>query len=350
MNDLRSPLRTIAPFAAVLVTLALAGCTKKISAVDPGYISPEGQTTANAQQIAYPELPAAVARWKVATANCDTCTDAFISVSQVYPTGPGIINGMIFDGTPASSYQILRRESNGGYAPLFDYLLNPVQRFAQSGWKLFTWQDGRPSGFDPPSYLGRGVVSGVVTPTTPLTNVSTARAGGVQDIFVTTDSLRTYAWTAVPAAAGYILQVYKVKNGYPSALIHNAAPAPFATQDHLDYLAVWLPATLGVIEDGKEVVLSERKLVPAGTFLVHMSAVDAQGRMVGFSFGDFATVAGPDEGYYRKFRAGAFVAVAATIPLAGPAPARARFSLTAPASPRAREASLNQVRIRFGGD
>jgi hypothetical protein len=347
MNDLRSPLRTISPFAVALVMLAMAGCTKKINTIDASYISPEGLTAATAHQITWPEFPAAVSLWRVATANCDTCTPAFISVSQVYPTGPGVIDGMIFDGTAASSYQIMRRERNGGYAPLFDYLLNPVQRFAQSGWKLFTWQDGSPSGFDPPTYLGRGVVSGVITPTTPLTNVSTTGAGNPQDIFLTTDSLRTFAWTPVPTAAAYLLQVYQPKNNYPEALIQNAAPAPFATHDHREYLAVWLPATSGVIEDGKQVILSKLTFTPGGFFKVRVSAVDTQGRLVGFSYGDLASVIGPGEGYFRTFRGGAFQAVAAKTPPAGPTPANARFKLLPAASARALGTSLRQVGVRF---
>jgi hypothetical protein len=353
MNHRRSPQLRIVPLAAIiLAALALAGCSKKINTVDPSYVSPEGQPEASAQQIAYPELPVTVYYMKRALATCEDCPDTLISTNPVYPTGPGFINGMIFDGTAASRYQILRRESNGGYAPLYDYSVNPSQRFAQSGWKLFTWQDGRPSGFDPPTYLGRGVVSGVVTPTTPLTNTSSGQAVDVQDISLTTDSLVTITLKApVAGAVGYVLQVYAVPNSYVSAAIHNAAPAPYSTQDHRDYLVQWLPVSEGgTIDYARVKTLSRIPYIPGAPYRMRMSAVDAQGRLVGFSYGDTLLADGPDEGYYRKFQAGAFFADAAINPSGGSAPTRVKFDAgTQAASPRSRTISLGQARSRPPG-
>jgi hypothetical protein len=348
MNDFRSPLRTIALFAVALVTLAIAGCTKKINTVDPNYISPEGRTAADAQQIVFPDLPANVSYWKKPPPSCEECPDTLVSVTPVYPTGPGVINGMILDGTAASGYQILRRESNGGYAPLYDYVLNPAQRFAQSGWKRFAWLDGRPSGFAPPSYVGRGIVSGVITPTAPLTNVASLQAVELHDIVLTTDSLRSFTYTPVPGAVAYIMQVYSVPNGYVDAAIHNAAPAPYASEDHRDYLVHWAPATNGEIDNSKVQVLAQLRFVPGAFYLAHMSAVDAQGRLIGFSYGDPAVASGPQEGYYRLFRAGAIQATAAHVTSINPAPVRALFRAR-PAPQRPREISLSQVKIRFGG-
>ena len=329
MNDCRGPQRRIASFVAIaVVALAMAGCSKKINTVDPGYTSLEGQTETSAHQIAYPDLPASVSLYKMRPANCDTCTDTLVSVTQAYPTGPGVINGLILDGTPASSYQILRREANGGYLPLYDYLLNPVQRFAQSGWKLFLWQDLRPRGFEPFTYQGRGIVAGTVTPQAPLTNVSIVGAGTLQNIQLVTDSLRSFEWTTVPTAVGYILQVYSAKRGYPDALIYNAAPAPFATQDHRDYLVAWLPAVQGLIQQDGVRVLSQLHFVPADRYLVHIAAVDSLGRLVGVTSGSYTDKPGPVDGYFRRFQLGAYEVVAAIIwPHA--TPALARFRATA---------------------
>jgi hypothetical protein len=351
MNDFRSSLRRIASCAAVvLATLAMTGCAKKITAVDPSYTSPEGRTEASAKLISYPDLPVSVALFKSKRANCEECVDSLISISPVYPSGPGVINGMIFDGTPASSYEILRRESNGGYAPLYDYALNPSQRFAQSGWKLFTWQDGRPSSFDPPTYLGRGIVSGVATRTTPLTNVSLGQAGDLENISLTAERtpLGIPGWTHVPSAAGYILQIYSLKSGYPEALLHNAAPAPFADQDHLDYFVAWLPANQGTIDYSKAEILTALAPIPGSLYLMHISAVDALGRMVGFSYGNGFEITGPGEGFFRVFWGGAFL-LAVNAGDAG-APMTARFSAAVdPISLRAREPALSQVKVRFGG-
>jgi hypothetical protein len=347
MNPFRSPLRYIAPLAVALVTLAAGGCSKKINGVDPGYTSPEGRTSSSAQQILYPDFPATVALYRAAPANCDTCTDALISVDPAYPTGAGVFNGMIFDGTAASTYQILRRESGGGYAPLFDYVLNPVERFPQSGWKLFNWQDARPSTFTPPSYLGRGIVSGVFTPATPLTNVSTEHEGALREIHLTTDSLRSFTYTPVPGAVGYVMQVYAIKNGYPEALLYNAAPAPLASQDHRDYYVAWLPAQDGVIDNDRQQTLAQFTYVPAALYLMHMSAVDAQGRLSGFTLGDVASINGPGEGFFRLFRAGAYVAFAATTSGNTVAPTRASFRAAVGPLRASHQLSPSQVKIRL---
>lgn len=350
MNDLRSPLHRIAPFTAViLVALAMAGCSKKITAVDPDYTAPEGRREAGAQQIVYPDRPTTVYLLKIAPSNCEECTDEQVSVDEVYPAGPGVINGMIFDGTPASSYQIMRRELNGGYAPLYDYALNPVQRLTPSGWKLFTWQDVNPSGFDPPTYLGRGIVSGVVTRTTPLTNVGSGQAVDVEEIFLATDSLRAFTYSPVTSAVGYVLQVYAPRGAYATAFIYNAAPAPFAREDHRDYLVAWLPATQGIVDGSKVDVLTRLAYIPGARYLVRMSAVDSLGRLVGFSYGQPFAVNGPDEGYYRVFRGGAILAAAATRPATGPALARPTFSMMAAPPRHAREISPSRVKIRFEG-
>jgi hypothetical protein len=342
MNVSCSPPRRIALIAAVaLAALAMAGCSKKINTVDPSYTSLEGQSEASAHQIVWPDLPASVSLFKQRPANCDTCIDTLVSVTQVYPAGPGVINGMIFDGTAASSYQVLRREANGGYLPLYDYLLNPVQRFAQSGWKLFIWQDLRPTGFDPLTYQGRGIVAGTVTPQAPLTNVSIVGRGAVQDIRVVTDSLRSFEWTNVPTASGYILQVYSIKRGYPDALIYNAAPSPFATQDHRDYLVAWLPAVRGQIQQDEVRILSALNFVPADRYLVHVSAVDSLGQLVGVTSGSSTDRPGPGDGYFRRFRLGAFEVVAAIIWPGVASPAQARFRATA-APLRSRGAALGR--------
>ena len=361
MNGLRSPLLRVAPLAAVvLVALAMAGCSKKITSADPGYTAPEGRTEVSAQQIVYPDLPIDVQLWKIKRANCDECVDTLMSTTPLYTAGPDVIKGMIFDGTASSRYEILRRELNGGYAPLYDYALDPSLRFPQSGWKLFTWQDGRPSGFDPPTYLGRGIVSGVTTVTTPLTNVAVDHAADLQLIFMVTDSLRSFGYTPVTGAVAYVMQVYKQKNGYADAAFYNAAPAPLATQDHRDFLVAWLPAVNGVVDNSQVKVLMQFSYVPGALYAMRMSALDAQGRLIAYTQGEWFGVNGPVTGYRLMFRGGAFIAAAATIPLSQPAPARAGTSaakaatagirfypVTAP--PPSLESPIHQVKLLLAG-
>ncbi len=311
MNGPRGPLRSIASLVAVaVVALAMAGCTKKLTSFDPSYTSPEGRVDAGARQIVQPDLPTTMYLVKLKAGNCDECVDTLVSTTSIYPAGPGVTRGMIFDGTAANSYEILRRELNGGYAPLSDYALSPSQRFAHSGWKLFTWQDPRPSGFDPPTYLGRGLVSGTNTPTTPLTNVAINHEAEVQDLLVgTPDHLRTFGFSHVDSAVAYILQVYAMRTGDENAAIHNAAPAPYATQDQRDYLVAWLPINAEGIDAANAKVLVDLPFVPLGVYLMRASAVDSRGRLIAYSYGSLFEASAPD-GYARLFQGGAYLAQA----------------------------------------
>ncbi len=322
MNRSHSPLCRIAvPGVFALALLAMAGCSKKLNTVDPNFIAPEGQWSANAHLVVQPDMPTVVKYYKLRAPNRPDDPDTLVSSSEVYPLGRGIMKGTIFDGTPAGSYQILRRESNGGYAPLFDFELEPVMRFPQSGWKLFTWTDSRPSGFQPATYMGRGMVNGVVTRTSPLTNVCLAGPTEPATIALSSDSLRTIGFTTVPGAVGYVLQVYKARNGYPDAEIWNAAPAIFATQDHRDALVEWIPATDGVPDLDHAQVLTWFGLAPAASYLIRMAAVDANGGLVGFSYGTPppptlkgpGKLDGPEENHYRMFKPGVLQKVVATV-------------------------------------
>ena len=330
MNDLRSPLRRVAPFAAViLVALAMAGCTKKVTNVDASYTAPEGQLSADARMIVYPDAPITVLTYTDNVPdgpNPDNGNpgeeDVLLSTEQVY-IAPGVLHGLIMDGTPASGYQVLRRESNGGYAQLKDYVLTRVASFLDSQWEAYTFDDVRPSGFNPPSYVGRGVVAGTVTPASPLTNVS--ELGGSEaptqtdiptlnctgkaapsSLDLTTSSVLglTMSWGAVPGAMGYWIQIYQFK-GDSEAQLLAAAPAPFIARDVRNYFVGYVPApateyTLG--EPGA-LVLTQRALLPDVEYLVRISVVNDRGEMIAFTRGDWQYIRA--QGTYRCYRGGA---------------------------------------------
>lgn len=346
MNDRRGPLRRFAPVLAVaLVALALAGCSKKLTSVDSSYDTLEGKTTAVAQQVVYPRLPTTEYLYQIVPqGEEEPPLFVLVSTAETYPTGTGVVNGMVFDGSAAGKYRIFRRELGGGYGPLFDYDLDPVVRFPQGGWKLFTWNDGRPSGFDPPTYQGRGVVAGVVTRTTPLTNVSVAAADPPAEIGLRNlDSLRTIGYTPIPGAVAYIVQIYAMVGGTDAAAIHNASPAPFAALDHRDYYVAWMPATDGVMDKDQVKVLTHFAFASRGYYLVHMAAVDAAGKLIGFSYGDLFGAAAPEE-YLRVFRGGSMYAQAFSVhPLGTPTPRPITFTEIAP-EPRFRGAPIDPLR------
>jgi len=310
MNDLRSPLRRIALVAAVVVAaLAMAGCSKKITSVDANFTAPEGQFNADARLIVYPDVPVAVEHWVDFLPDGPGIEDSLASTEQV-STAPGTLYGMILDGTPASGYQALRRESNGGYAQVKDYVLNPVVRFLESQWEVYTFSDGRPSGYDPPAYIGRGVVSGQVTPSSPLTNVSQLLTSSIPAIHFTADpfprdSNFTMSWDAVPGAVGYWIQVYQYKGSSESQLLV-AHPAPLLPTDTRNYFVGYVaaPATEYKLGGTGAMVLTRRTTLTGVEYLVKIVAVNDRGELAAFSYGDWEYIR--EAGFYRRYRVGAF--------------------------------------------
>jgi hypothetical protein len=311
-GDLRSPPRRIGPFAAVfLVALALSGCTRKVTNVDANYTAPEGQRSANARLIAYPDAPVPVETWTDLLPDGPGEEDTLLSTEQV-SIAPGTLHGAILDGTPASGYQVLRRESNGGYAQLKDHVLNPVVRFLDSQWEIYAFSDARPSAFSPPSYLGRGVAAGVVTPTSPLTNASELMSPDIATLRYTgatapNDSNLTMSWDAVPGAAGYWIQIYQFTGGGVEAILQSVQPAPFVLKDVRNFFIGYVaaPATGYRLGEPGAQVLMKRPLLYQVAYRVRVVAVSGRGELIAFSHGDWEHIR--EQGLYRRFRAGATV-------------------------------------------
>jgi hypothetical protein len=309
MNALRSASpRTALAAALVLGALALAGCADKVTNVDAGYTAPEGRADANARLVVYPDAPIVVETFTDLLPDGPDPGDELQGTESRY-VAQGSLHGMIVDGTAASGYQVLRREANGGYAQLEDYTLNPVARFFDSHWELYAFTDARPSGFSPPSYLGRGVVSGVVTPLSPLTNPGLVGGSDVADLTYTgeafpPDSNITMTWNEVPGAVGYWIQIYQFMGGTQEKLL-SAQPAPFVFADARNFFVGYVAAPAGsyTLNQPGATVLFQRGLLPGSEYFVRISAVNGQGRLIAFTYGDYAYLR--SVGSYLRYRVGA---------------------------------------------
>lgn len=316
MNRLRSPLRRIAPFAAViLVALAMAGCSKKVTNVDASYTLPEGQPNADAQLIVYPDVPITVETWEdnppdgPGSNGLPGPEDVLLRTEQA-SIAPGTLHGTIMDGTPASGYQVLRREANGGYAQLKDYVLSPVVRFLDSQWEFYAFDDARPAGFNPPSYMGRGLVAGVVTPKSPLTNASELMSPDVAALQYTgsntpADSNFTLTWQAVPGAVAYWIQIFQFTGKDSVEILQSAQTAPFAFRNVRNFFVgrVAAPATEYTLGQPGAQVLLKRSLLFAVQYRVRVVAVNERGELIAFNLGDLEFIRKP--GFYSCFRVGA---------------------------------------------
>lgn len=292
-----------------IAALALAGCSKKITRVDSAYTQPEGTPSADARLVIYPDVPVQIEVWGDVLPPGRGPEDTIQTVELRYLSGPGTIHGTIFDGTPASGYQVMRRESNGGFLAIEDFVLPPIRRWLQSQWEAYQFTDADPSGFSPATYLGRGVVAGVVTQSSPLTNRGLLTSGTVDTLRylgnrAPLDSLITMKWQPVAGAVGYWMQIYQLIGSNAEKLL-SASPAPISTvktrENFVGYIAA--PADSFKIGQTTAQIFTYVPLISGIEYFVRVSAVDSQGRMIAFTYGDEETLLGVDN--YRTFLLGA---------------------------------------------
>jgi hypothetical protein len=335
MNAHRNPLRRIAALAAfAFLALAMTGCAKKPTNPDASYIldstyvsnpshgGVEGQYSQSARLIVYPDV----------TMSRDSMVDKdpvgrqgpedSLASTTAYPMSPGTVHGLIVDQTAASAYQVLRRESNGGFASLKDYFLNPAVRLLESQSEVYAFDDPRPASFDPPTYVGRGVVSGQISRTSPLTNLGKLASREMPDLAILTpppaptlprawpDSNITMRWAEVSGAAGYWIQIYTYASGAnEDARFLLSQPAPLVTRLVLNRFVAFVPAGTTEYQLGQEVppgmiVFMRRMLLMNREYYVRVSAVDAAGRMIAFSYGDY-WIDKKEGVHYNRYRMGA---------------------------------------------
>jgi hypothetical protein len=127
-------------------------------------------------------------------------------------------------------------------------------------------------------------------------------------------------WAPVTGATGYWLQVYQNKGG-PESRIRSALPAPFARPDTRDFFVAYVAAPADSYKIGQPgaLVLTRRILLTGIEYLVRVSAVNAEGRLIAYTYGDQDIAPGEDS--YRVFSLGG--ARVQPIRLGGPEPSRA---------------------------
>lgn len=338
----RRPL-ALAAMMFALGALALTGCSKKLTTVDSGYTTPEGTPTANAKLVVYPDKATQRLYYLDLPPPGPDATDPLDRV-QTYRNGTDqTAHGVILDGTAANGYQVLRVENGGGLRVLKDFTSWPVQRWLDTGWELYSFDDNDSTRALPAQYEGRGMVSGVVSGSSPITGISTITDTSVTDIHVSIifgnrglippepyiDSLFTLQWTPVNGAAAYILDVYQLRGDLRSederAL--SGVPAPLFFGRTKDIYIQLLPPTVTRYKLGDAVgtTLTRTQTFYGRVYSARVTALDAQGKMIGFSSGDLRLGPGGD-GEYSIYPLGSIEVSPSIIP------PFAAFSATGPAS------------------
>lgn len=297
--------------AALALPMALAGCSKKITSVDASYTQVEGTPNPDARLIVWPDLPNTVWTWTDNGSPGISLDDVPQSTEHVYRSGPGSYQAMILDGSDASGFEMFRRASNGGYEPMRDFVLTAPRKWLDSQWELYTITDGSPSGFTPATYLGRGLLAGTTTARSPLTNAASVSVSPDTVIhylgnLAPNDSLFTMDWTPVTGAAGYWIHVYQFRSDASAPeVISSGSPSPVWNGKVRDHFVGYVPAPTTVYKYGAPgaLILTKKAPLRGQVYLVRITAVDANGEVVGYMAGDNGFIQG--EGSWRIFPLGA---------------------------------------------
>jgi hypothetical protein len=279
---------------AAALTLA-GGCAKKISGVDPGYTQLEGRPDPRAMILVYPEFTGSNSTWRDLgdrgfgiPGSPGFGVDVKIDTVIAHPTGT--LHVLVLDGTAASAYELYRTAPNGGLQRLGDFDLASSHKWLDSGWESYEMHVAAPSGYTP-SFVARGIVSGVVSPTSPLTNVTSPGANlftptmAYMDSLTPADSLFRISWTPVPGSAGYWLQVYVFSPRATTAeQMLSGQPAPIWTGNVSNYFVGFVPAPATSYKLGSPgaTVLTFTPPVRNRVYRVRVTAVDNQGRITGY--------------------------------------------------------------------
>jgi hypothetical protein len=306
--------------ALTLLALALGACGKRNTLVDPDYVFPEGNVSVDAQLVIWPEAAVQVLVYgDIAPPGPDRdpfCParlfpglgDPLLRIeidSTAAPTGS--INMAILDHTPASSFRPMRRETNGGYRAPLDFPIRPSRKWLESQWELYGINDSRPSGFQPPTYVARGVIGNSESADSPLTNEARLERTAIDSVAFTAsclpcDSLFTLSWEPVPGAVRYWLHVFQLSPGVSDGEIRRATrPAPLNSVRARDYFLGFVDNTVTSYKLGQYTRTDVTRLVERITnynqeYQVRIAAVDSLGQLIAITKGDYRLL-DRDEGY-----------------------------------------------------
>ncbi len=288
--------------ALAMTALFIVSCSKHLTGVDPSFSTPEGTASSLSRLIVWRSGPNTALRYKDIPPIGPGPEDNLLR-SVVYRRDPvGTVRGVVLDGTSASEYQVLRREQNGGLRAIEDFMFSPVRRWLDGKWEAYEFADTQP--IPGPRYIGRGLIGGDIGSQSPLSNEASPDSVPPLDIPITFPGDTTILWNAVPGAAFYIAQIYQLRPVEPVVKILSGSAEPLYLGQSRDFFLGFTttPQRIGHHQPFVGTVLTNREMVP-GQYLGRVSAIDAAGRLIAYSYGDSDNAIDNDE--YERFALGA---------------------------------------------
>ena len=223
--------------ALLIGALALvAGCEKRPTGYDPNPNSPEGVFSPDARLVSYRNQALRVMIRDYASTNIDSVV---VGVSQ-FPGAATMPLLLLFDGTQSNQYEMYRRDDGGKFQRTGDFDLDSHFKYVSAGIESYFTTDPAPGNYSPPTYMARGVLNGVATHVSPLSNESLMLQTDLPEILYNgelnpLDSLFTLSWVAVNGAAGYWIHAYE-KPIASAQRLQCSIPAPLSYLTAADLL------------------------------------------------------------------------------------------------------------------
>lgn len=276
------------------------------------------------QLVVWPDTPTEVSTFNDTIPLGPGPEDRLIGTELLYFAGAGTVLGMVQDVTEADRFEVFRNE-NGEFRRLKDYTLYPAKRFLHGHVDVFRFTDYRPGSPTLRSYIARGLVDGSGVEAAPKTNVALvgltsvpgdldyiAPTGIPPDFRPMSDSLLYMEWAPYPGAAGYWVHVYQLTDQSGDEIILSGVAAPFYVSVTRDYFLAFVPGNVTAYKVGDPVpsgmrILTQRPMLNGQVFNVRVSAVDADGELIGYTGESEAIGVFRGEGTFRTFPLGAAV-------------------------------------------
>jgi len=231
--------------------------------------------------------------------------DSVVVGATAFPGPASMPLLLLFDGTPANSYEMYRRDDGGKFIRTTDFDIPSHFKYVDAGYETFFTTDPSPGSFAPSTYLARGLLNGIATHESPLSNESLMPVTDLPPItyngeLFPLDSLFTLSWVGVPNAVGYWLHVYT--KPIPSGQrLTSALPGPLSYLTAGDLLIGYYagnnPGGSVQYKLGSPGLLTLKSRPPLlGTdYYVRISGVDANGEVIAQTPGDLDSVSMTDD-------------------------------------------------------
>lgn len=313
-------------FAATAAVLALAGvlaagCSKKQLTTQASFTVPEGTPSSELQLITFMDAAGNKIRItdRPALAKVNFAPDSSADTIQADAAGnllitpyrnfsPGTVRALVINRTPAQGLEVWRTDPNGGARRIFDFAVQPTKRYLTTGTDLYEFYDSDPNRSPNATYYVRGLIGGTVGANSPISNPSRPSTAALVPIsyqaqrfgtplnvtdFRQADSLIFMAWTPVPGAARYLIQIFKYQSRVLSLeeRILAGAPAPLLTGVTHDFFIGFVPGgtTQYRLRDPGATVLYQEPLHMRQDYYLRISALDASGALIGTTTGPAIT-------------------------------------------------------------